>query len=185
MAACPGAGAADQELPRDRPGSTRRVRAARPLLWRLHFVSGFLIAPVVASLALTGILFAWNPQIEQMLYGRALTAVSDASERPLAQQVKAAAATHPSYEVTAVTPAAPAAAEGEATTAVTMAPPNPGTDRFGQDDGETTVVPMLPAGRKRDPARATPRDGDIAASGLIPGTSRSSRVHVHRRATAC
>ncbi len=111
----------------------------RPLLWRLHFLSGFLAAPVVLSLAVTGMLFAWNPQIEAALHRDALTAVSGAPDRPLAEQVRAAQATHPGYEVTAVAPAAPAADAGEQTTAVILSPPDPDTDRFGQNVGVTTV----------------------------------------------
>ena len=37
----------------------RRSRLLRPIMWRLHFIGGFLAGPVVISLALTGILFAW------------------------------------------------------------------------------------------------------------------------------
>lgn len=109
------------------------------MLWRLHFFSGLLAGPVILSMALTGIVFAWNPQIESVLYDKALTAVSGAPDRPLAQQIRAAKATHPGYEVTAVVPAVPAAAGGEETTAVTLSPPHPDTNRFGQDAGVTTV----------------------------------------------
>ncbi len=42
----------------DRAGGRRA--ALRPLLWRLHFLGGFLAAPVVLSLAITGILFSWT-----------------------------------------------------------------------------------------------------------------------------
>lgn len=65
------------------------------MVWRLHFFSGLLAGPVILWLALTGIVFAWNPQIESALYHQALTAVSGAPDRPLAQQVRAAKATHP------------------------------------------------------------------------------------------
>lgn len=111
----------------------------RPLLWRLHFLSGFLAAPVVVSLAVTGILFAWNPQIEAALHRDALTAVADGPARPLSEQVAAARAEHPGWEVATVTPAAPSAPSGEQTTAVTLSPPDPDTDRFGQNVGVTTV----------------------------------------------
>lgn len=111
----------------------------RPLLWRLHFLSGFLAAPVVVSLAVTGMLFAWNLQIEAALHRDALTAVADGPARPLSEQVTAARAEHPGWEVATVTPAAPAAPSGDQTTAVTLSPPDPDTDRFGQDVGVTTV----------------------------------------------
>ena len=120
-------------------GGGRRRRALRPVLWRLHFFSGLLAGPIILSMALTGIVFVWNPQIESAIYSKALTAVSGAPDQPLAQQVRAAKATHPDYEVTAIVPAAPGAVGGEETTAVTLAPPDPETNRFGQDAGVTTV----------------------------------------------
>ncbi len=135
-----GYGEARTEAGRDGgAGRAHRGRALRPVLWRLHFLSGLLAAPVILSMALTGIVFAWNPQIESAIYGKALSAVSDAPERPLAQQVSAATATHPGYAVTAVVPAAPSVSEGAETTAVTMVPPDPETNRFGQDVGVVTV----------------------------------------------
>ncbi len=69
----------------------------RPLLWRLHFLGGFLAAPVVLSLALTGILFAWNPQIEAVLHREALTAVAAGPDRTLGEQVTAARETRPAW----------------------------------------------------------------------------------------
>ena len=50
------------EQPRVQPlGRARSAAAMRPVLWRLHFLAGFRVAPVLVSLAVTGILFAWNP----------------------------------------------------------------------------------------------------------------------------
>ncbi|NHD16162.1 MULTISPECIES: PepSY domain-containing protein [unclassified Actinopolyspora] len=113
--------------------------ALRPLLWRLHFLGGVLAAPIVLSLAVTGILFAWNPQIEQALHGKALTAVADGPARPLSQQVAAATTTHPDWTVSTVTPAAPQAPGGEQTTGVTLTPPETESDKFDQPRGVTTV----------------------------------------------
>ncbi|WP_438388605.1 PepSY-associated TM helix domain-containing protein [Actinopolyspora saharensis] len=124
---------------RSKSSGTAGRAALRPLLWRLHFLGGVLAAPIVLSLAITGILFAWNPQIEQALHGKALTAVADGPPRPLSQQVAAATATHPDWSVTTVTPAAPRAPGGEQTTAVTLSPPETEPDRFGQPRGVTTV----------------------------------------------
>lgn len=92
----------------------------RPLLWRLHFLGGFLAAPVVLSLAMTGILFAWNPQIEAVLHREALTAVAAGPDRTLGEQVTAARETRPAWSVATVVPAA---IGGEQTTAVTLSPP--------------------------------------------------------------
>lgn len=118
-------------------GRTARRAALKPLLWRLHFLSGFLIAPIVVSLAITGILFAWNPQIETFLYRDALTAVTTGPAQPLADQVRSAQEAHPGWKVTAVVPAAP---DGEATTGVTLEPPGAASaSGFGPAEGATTV----------------------------------------------
>lgn len=111
----------------------------RPLLWRLHFLGGFLAAPVVLSLALTGILFAWNPQIEVVLHKDALTAVAAGPDRPLGEQVTAARQTRPDWSVTTVVPAADATDGGEQTTAVTLSPPGSAVGEFGPDPGSVTV----------------------------------------------
>nr|WP_242687024.1 MULTISPECIES: PepSY domain-containing protein [unclassified Actinopolyspora] len=125
-------------LRRRQPRGVGRT-ALRPLLWRLHFLGGVLAAPIVLSLAVTGILFAWNPQIEQALHGKALTAVADGPARPLSQQVAAATTTHPDWTVSTVTPAAPQAPGGEQTTGVTLTPPETESDKFDQPRGVTTV----------------------------------------------
>lgn len=108
----------------------------RPLLWRLHFLGGFLAAPVVLSLALTGILFAWNPQIETALHRDALAATAPGPDRPLREQVAAARETHPEWIVTTVVPATEG---GEQTTAVTLSPPGAAGAEFGPAPGAVTA----------------------------------------------
>ncbi len=100
-------------------GSVDRRGPLRLVLWRLHFFAGLLVAPIVLSLAVTGILFAWNPQIESALYSHALTAVAEGPPRPLSEQVEAAHRQHPGWTLRAV---APPAHDG-ATTGVTLTPP--------------------------------------------------------------
>jgi len=129
------AGERSRERVRSRPISRRA--ALRPLLWRLHFFGGFLAAPVVLSLALTGILYAWNPQIEASIYRQALTAVAAGPPRPLGEQVAAASAAYPGWEVRRVVPAAPA--EGAATTSVMLGPPGATTAGFGPPEGAVSV----------------------------------------------
>jgi uncharacterized iron-regulated membrane protein len=114
----------------------------RPVLWRLHFFTGFLAAPVVVWLCLSGILFAWNPQIESAIYGEALTATSDGEPRPLSEQVAAASRAYPGYEVVQVSPAGP----GE-TTGVLLKPPGAQAVGFAPAPGAVTVYV--------DPASAT------------------------------
>ncbi len=132
----------------NRSSQRRSKRAAlRPLLWRLHFFGGLLIAPIVLSLAVTGIAYAWNPQIEQLLHRDTLTAVSEGPPRPLGEQVQAARDEHPDWQLSTVTPSAPEAPDGAETTGVTLTPPQAESDRFDQVVGATTVYV--------DPASAT------------------------------
>ena len=96
----------------DRPGKLR------PILWRLHFLGGFLAAPIVVWLSITGILYAWNPQLQDLVFGSEMDVVSGGEVRPLSDQVEAAIAEFPDHDVTAVEPAADA---GEPT-AISMQP---------------------------------------------------------------
>lgn len=105
------------------------------MLWRLHFLAGLLAAPVVLSLAVTGILFAWNPQIESALYGRALTAVAEGPALPLSEQVDAARHERPGWTVQAVAPPAHA----DATTGVTLTPPGAVSTASDPAPGTVTV----------------------------------------------
>ncbi len=121
--------------PDDRDNVEERRGPLRPILWRLHFLTGFAAGPIVVWLCLTGILFAWNPQIESAIYDEALTARSDAAPRPLSEQVQAAVDANPGLEVVSITPAA---AEGE-TTAVLLRPPGASAEGFGPATGDVSV----------------------------------------------
>ena len=120
--------------PAAEPGS-ERSGPLRPVLWRLHFFTGFLAAPVVVWLCLSGILFAWNPQIESAIYDEALTATSVGVPRPVSEQVAAATRAYPGNEVVQVSPAA---APGE-TTAVLLKPPGARSVGFAPAPGAFTA----------------------------------------------
>ena len=85
---------------------TRQTRL-RPILWRLHFLGGFLAAPIAVWLAVTGILYAWNPQIDDWLFGDEMTAPTSSAgdARPLSDQLDAAMAEYPGTELISVDPA--------------------------------------------------------------------------------
>ncbi|WP_119731006.1 PepSY-associated TM helix domain-containing protein [Thermomonospora amylolytica] len=80
--------------------------ALRPLVLRLHFYAGILIAPFLLVAALTGLLYATSFQVEKVVYRHELTVPARAAQVPLAQQVAAARAEHPEGTVTAVRPSA-------------------------------------------------------------------------------
>ncbi|WP_151773814.1 PepSY-associated TM helix domain-containing protein [Streptomyces abyssomicinicus] len=77
-----------------RPSRSRQ--GLRGLIVRLHFYAGVFVAPFLFVAALTGLLYAFTPQLDQVVYGDWLTVeqVGDAP-RPLAEQVEAARVSHP------------------------------------------------------------------------------------------
>ncbi|MEU6136284.1 PepSY domain-containing protein [Nocardioides sp. NPDC047086] len=71
----------------------------RPLVLRLHFYAGVLVAPFILVASVTGLLYTIAPQVEQIAY-HDLTHVTPAGERAtLAEQVAAARASHPDGEI--------------------------------------------------------------------------------------
>lgn len=93
--------------------------ALRPLVLRLHFYAGILIAPLLLVAAGSGLLYALSFPAEKLVYSHELT--TDVGERkvPLDSQVAAARKAHPEGTVTAVWPSA----EDGATTRVLMTSP--------------------------------------------------------------
>ncbi|MGI5212828.1 PepSY-associated TM helix domain-containing protein [Plantactinospora sp. CA-290183] len=104
-------------------GASRRSWSPVPLLTRLHFYAGILVAPFLAVAALTGLAFVSTPQLDSLVYADQLR-VAQVGDRPepLSAQVAAAVAAHPDGTVTAVLPAT----EPEATTRVVFSLPELG-----------------------------------------------------------
>ncbi|MET7328160.1 PepSY-associated TM helix domain-containing protein [Nonomuraea sp. NPDC005650] len=93
--------------PAPAPSRERSAWAAlRPLVLRLHFYAGVLIAPFLLVAACTGLLYAASYQIEQVVYQHELTAPAGKTSLRLSAQVAAARAAHPQGTVTAVRPGA-------------------------------------------------------------------------------
>lgn len=119
--------------------SRDRGRLLRPILWRLHFLGGLLVAPIVLSLVVSGILFAWNPQIDALRFGSIMGA-SDGTKVPLSQQVDAAKAAHPDWPVHSIVPGFEVSGGPDVTTAVVLDPPG-GESSFGSPlDGVAVYV---------------------------------------------
>lgn len=112
--------------------SRSRLRA---ILFRLHFFGGFFAAPIALWLAVTGILFAWNPQIESWIFGDEQAAAAGGEMRPLSDQVDAALAEHPDHDLVEVTPAHEA---GE-TSGVLLKPAGAEAEGFGHAPGAFTA----------------------------------------------
>ncbi len=103
-------------LPQQR---TAAARSFGPLLLRLHFYAGLLVAPFLLVAALTGLAYAFAPQIERVVYADELVvADTGGAVRPLAEQIAAARATHPEGDLTTVRPG-----DGDDTTQVDFTSP--------------------------------------------------------------
>ncbi|MEU8685310.1 PepSY domain-containing protein [Streptomyces sp. NPDC048611] len=79
--------------------------ALRPLVLRLHFYAGVLIAPFLLVAAVTGLLYACSFQAEKIVYAHELSAPVGKTELPLSQQIAGARKAHPEGEIAAVRPA--------------------------------------------------------------------------------
>ncbi|WP_380161988.1 PepSY-associated TM helix domain-containing protein [Kineococcus sp. R86509] len=77
----------------------------RPLVLRLHFYAGALIAPFLLVAAVSGTLYAATPQLEQLLYRDQLHATPTATQVPLATQIQTAVEARGGQEPVAVRPA--------------------------------------------------------------------------------
>jgi uncharacterized iron-regulated membrane protein len=103
------------------PGSTPRARnAVKALALRVHFLAGLAIAPFLAVLCLTGLGFAFSPQVNDLLYADELYVDNPGGpQRPLTEQVDAALAAHPAGKLQSVI----TAPDPESTTRVVLSEP--------------------------------------------------------------
>ncbi|GAA1854445.1 PepSY domain-containing protein [Myceligenerans crystallogenes] len=97
----PPPGAAPDALP-DGPGPTGPPGRGglwhylRPVLLRLHFYAGILVGPFLLLAALTGLLYAFSPTLEDAVHRDVLFVADVAAEPlPVADQVRAARAAYP------------------------------------------------------------------------------------------
>ncbi|MDT7726127.1 MAG: hypothetical protein QOI21_2703 [Actinomycetota bacterium] len=86
------------------PGTAALLRR---LALRVHFFAGILVAPFLAVLCLTGIIYVFMPQVNNLVYHNEYFVDShSAPARPLAEQVQAALLANPGATLTSViTPA--------------------------------------------------------------------------------
>lgn len=96
--------------------SPSRWAPLRPLILRLHFYAGVLVAPFLLVAAVTGLLYAGSFQAEKLVYGHELTVPAGKSKLPVSEQVAAAREAHPEGTVSAVRPSP----EADATTRVLL-----------------------------------------------------------------
>lgn len=82
----------------------------RPLVLRMHFYAGVLVAPFLLVAATTGLLYAFSFQAEKLVYAHELTVPVGKTELPISRQVAAAREAHPEGTVSAIRPSAEAGA---------------------------------------------------------------------------
>ncbi|MCG0286284.1 PepSY domain-containing protein [Streptomyces sp. PSAA01] len=76
----------------------------RPLVLRLHFYAGVLVAPFLLVAAATGLLYAGSFPAEKLVYAHELRVPVGDRELPISEQVAAARKAHPEGEISAVRP---------------------------------------------------------------------------------
>jgi uncharacterized iron-regulated membrane protein len=135
----------------------------RPLILRLHFYAGVLVAPFLLVAAATGFLYAGSFQAEKFVYADEMTvsAVGD-TKLPLSEQVDAAREAHPEGTVSAVRPS-PAA---DATTRVLL------SGVKGVDPDHTLAVFVDPYTAKVEGALE-----QYGSSGALPLRTWISELH--------
>lgn len=117
-----------QTPPAEQPvaATVDKAPAFEPLLRRLHFYAGVLVAPFLVVAALTGLAYTITPQLDEIAYGDQFHVASvGSSALPLAEQVEAAQEVVPDGTVaTVIPPDAP-----DATTKVVFSVPDLTDDR--------------------------------------------------------
>jgi uncharacterized iron-regulated membrane protein len=79
----------------------------RPLVLRLHFYAGVFVAPFILTAAVTGLLYALIPQIDNAVYSHVLTVARVGEHRLLlADQIAAVRSAHPEGTVESIRPPA-------------------------------------------------------------------------------
>ncbi|MFC9786657.1 PepSY-associated TM helix domain-containing protein [Rhodococcus sp. NPDC127528] len=142
------------------PGPARSVR---PLMMRLHFYAGILVAPFILIAAISGGLYALAPSLEQVVYRDYLHVDSTGPAVPVADQIRAAQQVRPDLTVSAVRPAT----EPGDTTRVLFTDPG-----LGESERRAVFV---------DPATASPV-GELTvygSSSALPLRTWISQLHRH------
>ena len=77
--------------------------ALRPLVLRLHFYAGVFVAPFLAVACLTGLVYVFSPQLNDLVYrDQLLVGPHSGPARPLDDQIAAALAAHPEGTLSSV-----------------------------------------------------------------------------------
>ncbi|ELP68374.1 PepSY-associated TM helix domain-containing protein [Streptomyces turgidiscabies] len=145
------------------PAKPSPAATLRPLVLRLHFYAGLLVAPFLLVAALSGALYAASFQAEKIVYADELTVSSVGDTKlPISEQVAAARKAHPEGTVAAVRPSP----EDDATTRVMLS----GVPGVGE--GHTLAVFVDPYTAKVEGALE-----QYGSSGALPLRTWISEFH--------
>lgn len=99
--------AENEEPPTDEPSASSGHAWAvlRPLVMRLHFYAGLFVAPFLLVAAVTGLLYVFTPQMDQIVYDHELHVPASPASQTLASQVDVARAELPGAPLSSVRPA--------------------------------------------------------------------------------
>ncbi|UUU29016.1 PepSY domain-containing protein [Streptomyces sp. CA-210063] len=145
--------------------TTRGWSSLRPLVLRLHFYAGVLVAPFLLVAALTGGLYAASFSVEKFVYADEMTVAKVGAEKlPISEQVAAAREAHPEGTISAVRPSP----EDDATTRVML------TGVAGIDETNTLAVFV-------DPYTAQVRGAleQYGATGALPVRTWIDKFHAN------
>ncbi|GAA3534954.1 PepSY-associated TM helix domain-containing protein [Streptomyces osmaniensis] len=104
MSTAPTTTEAEASKPDAPASSPRRWAPLRPLILRLHFYAGILVAPFLLVAATTGFLYAGAFQAEKLVYSHEMTVPVGDTKLPISEQVAAARKAHPEGTISAVRP---------------------------------------------------------------------------------
>lgn len=90
------------EHPSSPPAPRARGGTLRPTLYRMHSWAGVLVAPFLVVAALTGLLYALSPSLEQIVYRDALTTSATGEHIPVSRAIAAAREVHPNLDLAGV-----------------------------------------------------------------------------------
>ena len=138
-------------------------RPLLPMIGRLHFYAGILIAPFLLVATISGGLYALAPTAEQIVYRQLLHTDSAGPPRSVAAQVASVRAAHPGTDITAID----VAADPGETTRVYLADPG-----LGESERQTVFV---------DPVSATVLGTSVTygSNGALPLRTWISQLHRH------
>ncbi|WP_432196179.1 PepSY-associated TM helix domain-containing protein [Streptomyces sp. bgisy027] len=104
MSTAPTTTEAEASPPGAPASSPRRWAPLRPLVLRLHFYAGILVAPFLLVAATTGFLYAGAFQAEKLVYSHEMNVPVGDTKLPVSEQVAAARKAHPEGTISAVRP---------------------------------------------------------------------------------